>query len=66
MSVARITEIKASSKKGFDEAVKEGIKRANETLQNVKGAWVAEQEVVVEKGAITEYRVLMKVTFILK
>ena len=66
MSVARVTEIKSSSKKSFDEAVREGIKRANETLKNVKGAWVAEQEVIVENGTIAEYRVLMKVTFILK
>jgi flavin-binding protein dodecin len=66
MSVARVTEIKASSKKSFDDAIRDGIKRANETLQNIKGAWVAEQEVMVNDGNITEYRVLMKVTFILK
>jgi flavin-binding protein dodecin len=66
MSVARVTEIKASSTKSFDDAVREGIKRANQTLENVKGAWVAEQEVIVNDGKIAEYRVLMKVTFILK
>jgi flavin-binding protein dodecin len=66
MSVARITEIKASSKKSFDDAVRDGIARANETLDNVKGAWIAENEVIVDKGKIKEYRVLMKVTFILK
>jgi len=66
MSVARITEIKASSTKGFDDAVRQGIKRANKTLKNVKGAWVAEQEVIVNDGEVAEYRVLMKVTFILK
>lgn len=66
MSVARVTEIKAASKKSFDDAVGQGIKRANETLKNVKGAWVAEQEVTVDDGKIVEYRVLMKVTFILK
>lgn len=66
MAVARVTEIKASSKKSFDDAVRSGIKRANKTLQNVKGAWVAEQEVIVDDGEIAEYRVLMKVTFILK
>ncbi len=65
MSVARITEIKAASKKSFDDAVREGIERANKTLKNVKGAWVAEQEVIVNDGKISEYRVLMKVTFIL-
>ena len=66
MSVARVTEIKVSSKKGFDDAVRVGIARANKTLENVKGAWIADQEVVVEGGKIVEYRVLMKVTFILK
>ncbi len=66
MSVARITELKSSSKKSFDDAVSEGIKRASKTLDNVKGAWIASQDVVVEKGKITEYRVELKVTFILK
>ena len=66
MSVARITEISASSPKSFQDAVKSGIKRAQETLENVKGAWVQEQKVVVEGGEITEFRVILKVTFILK
>ena len=67
MTVARITEIKASSTKSFDDAIKEGVARAAKTLENVKAAWVASQEVVVNgKGTITEYRVLLKVTFILK
>lgn len=66
MSVARVTEITSSSTKSFEDAIQVGITRANETLENVKGAWVQEQKVVVEKGKITEYRVNMKVTFILK
>lgn len=67
MSVARVTEIIASSKKGFDDAVKEGIARADKTLDNVKSAWVKDQSVVVGgKGKITEYRVTLKVTFVLK
>jgi len=66
MAVARITEIKSSSTKSFDDAVSQGISRANQTLQNVKGAWIAEQDVVVDNGKVVEYRVLMKVTFILK
>ena len=66
MSVARVTEIKASSKKSFDDAVRHGIERASKTLENIKGAWVAEQEVIVVDGDITEYRVRMKVSFILK
>ncbi len=66
MSVARITEISASSETSFDDAVKEGIKRANKTLKNVKGAWIEDQEVSVNKGNIAEYRVKMKVTFVLE
>jgi flavin-binding protein dodecin len=66
MSVARVTEIKSSSKKSFDDAVRSGIERAHKTLDNVKGAWIAEQEVLVTNGKVEEFRVLMKVTFILK
>ena len=66
MSVAKITEIKASSSKSFDDAIREGIARANKTLKNVKSAWVKDFEVKVdENGNITEYLVLMKVTFVL-
>lgn len=67
MSVARVTEIKVSSTKSFDDAIKEGVSRANKTLKNVRGAWIENQEVVIdENGKITEYRVQMKVTFILE
>ncbi len=66
MSVARVTEITASSPESFDEAVKVGIARASATLKNVEGAWVQDQTVVVKDGKVTEYRVNMKVTFILK
>ncbi len=66
MSVARVTEITASSAVSFEDAVQEGIKRANETLENVKGAWIQDQTVVVDGGKITEYRVNMKITFILR
>ena len=66
MTVARITEISASSSKGFDEAVKKGIKRASETLENVEGAWVQDMKVICDKGNIKEYRVTLKVTFILR
>jgi flavin-binding protein dodecin len=65
MSVAKITEISASSSKSFEDAVKSGISRADKTLRNVSGAWISEQKVVVEGGKITEYRVHMRVTFIL-
>lgn len=66
MSVARTTEISASSGKSFEDAVKKGIKRFSETIDGVEGAWVKEQKVVVKDGSIAEYRVTMKVTFILK
>jgi len=66
MSVAKVTEIKVSSTKSFDDAIREGIARANKTLKNVKSAWVKDLEVTVDdKGQIAEYRVLMRVTFIL-
>ena len=66
MSVAKVTEISASSKESFDDAIKKGIKRADETLDKIQGAWVNEMKVKVDDGEITEYRVNMKVTFILK
>lgn len=65
MSVARVTEITSASSKGFDDAVAKGIDRANKTLKNVRGAWIKEEKVTVEKGRIREYRVTMKVTFVL-
>jgi len=66
MSVAKVTEITASSKKGFDDAVETGVKRASKTLENVQGAWINEMSVKVRDGKISEYRVNMKVTFILE
>ena len=67
MSVARVTEITASSKKSFDDAVNIGIARAAKTPKNVQGAWIQDQKVVVDaKGKISEYRVSMKITFVLK
>jgi len=66
MSVAKITEISATSTKNFEDAVNQGIKRADKTLKNIKSAWVEDQQVIVSKGKVTEYRVKLKVTFILK
>ena len=66
MSVAKVTEIIASSSKSFDDAVDAGIQRADKTLQNVRSAWVKSQKAIVKNGKITEYRVTLKVTFILK
>jgi dodecin len=65
MSVARITEISATSPKSFEEAVRLGVERANSTLRNVKGAWVKDQEVTITDGSISEFKVILKVTFIL-
>ena len=66
MSVARITEISATSREGFDDAVRVGIARAMKTLENIKGAWVEDQKVIIENGKISEYCVHLKVTFVLK
>jgi dodecin len=66
MSVARITEISATSSKSFEDAVQQGIQRATATLRNVRSAWLKEQEVKVENNRITEYRVTMKITFVLE
>ncbi len=64
-SVARVTEIIASSKKSFEDAIDVGVNRATKTLKNVAGAWVASQDLVIVKGKVAEYRVRLKVTFVL-
>ena len=66
MPVARVTEITASSTKSFEDAIQVGVDRASKTLENVTGAWIKEQKVVVQNNKIAEYRITMKVTFILK
>lgn len=66
MSVAKISEITASSSKSFEDAVGNGIRKMSETVDNIEGAWVKEQKVVVENGEVTAYRVTMKVTFVVK
>ena len=65
MSVAKVSEISSTSTKSFEDALQQGIARANKTLRNVKSAWVKEQQVRVSKGAITEYQVNMMVTFVI-
>ncbi|MCB1608382.1 MAG: dodecin domain-containing protein [Xanthomonadales bacterium] len=65
MSVAKVIEITASSSKGFEDAISQGIARAAETVDGIQGAWVAEQKVVVSGGKVSEYRVTMKVSFLL-
>ncbi len=66
MSVAKVTEIIASSEKSFEDAVQQGIARASKTINGITGAWVESQKVTVEDGKINQYRVNMKVTFVLK
>lgn len=65
MSVARITEISSTSEKSFEDAIKQGIQRATETLRNVKSAWIKEQQVRLEGGKVISYQVNMMITFIL-
>jgi flavin-binding protein dodecin len=65
MSVAKVSEISSTSTKSFEDAVTQGLARANKTLRNVRGAWIKEQQVLVSKGKITEYQVNMMVTFVI-
>lgn len=65
MPVAKVIEISASSPESFEDAIRHGIHRASDSVEDIRGAWVKEQKVTVEKGEIKEYRVDMQVTFIL-
>jgi len=65
MSVAKVSEISATSSQSFEDALKQGLARANKTLRNVRAAWVKEQQVLVSNGSITEYQVNMMVTFVI-
>ncbi len=65
MSVAKVIEISSSSTISFDDAIKVGIAKASKTVKNIEGAWVQDQKVSVTNGAIVEYRVMLKVTFVL-
>jgi flavin-binding protein dodecin len=65
MSVARVSEIIAMSNVSFDDAIKQGVDRANKTLKNVKGVWIHDQSIDIENGKITGYKVSLKVTFVL-
>ncbi len=66
MSVAKVSEIISSSTKGFDDAIASGVKRATRTLKGIQSAWVADQEVLVKNDKVVEYRVRLKLTFVLK
>lgn len=65
MSVAKVSEISATSKKSFEDAIQQGLSRASKTLRNVRSAWIKEQQVRFENGTIIEYQVNMMVTFVL-
>jgi dodecin len=66
MSIAKTIEVSATSEKGFEDAIKQGVAKAAETLENITGAWVMDQSVKVKKGKVVEFEVRMKLTFILK
>ncbi len=66
MTIAKVTEVIASSEESFEHAIKEGVKRASKTLKNVKSIWVKDQNALVEDGKVTEFRVTMMITFVLK
>ena len=65
MSVARVTEISATSQESFEDAIQRGIARANETLRNLEGAWIKDMNVMLNNGQITAYKVNMEITFVL-
>ena len=65
MSVAKVIEITADSEKDFEDAVRRGVAKAGETLENIRSAWIANQEVLVEDGKVQKYRVHLRVTFVL-
>lgn len=66
MSVARVTEISAASPSSFEDAINLGLSRANETLDHIEAAWVKEMKVVVRSGKVEEYRINMKLTFVVQ
>lgn len=66
MSIAKVTEVISSSPKSFEDAIDEGVRRAAKTLKNIQSAWVKDQSVVVKDSEVTEYRVAMMITFVLK
>ena len=65
MSVAKVSEISATSTKSFEDAMQQGLARAGKTLRNIKGAWVSEEKVDVENGKVVAYRVTLRVSFVL-
>ncbi|MGH8197498.1 MAG: dodecin family protein [Steroidobacteraceae bacterium] len=66
MTIAKVSEITSTSERSFADAIQKGIKRASKTLKNITSAWVADQEVTVDKGKVTGYRVRLRITFVLE
>ena len=66
MSIARITEISSTSTKSFEDAIQSAVTRATQTLRNVRGAWVKEQQIKIDNGRIIEYQVNLMITFVLE
>ncbi len=66
MSVARVTELSATSETGFEDAINQAVARATKTLRGVEGAWVKDQNVMIENGNITGYKVNVEITFMLE
>jgi flavin-binding protein dodecin len=65
MSVAKVSEITATSTKSFEDAIQTGLARAAKTIRNMRSAWIKEQQVRLENGRISEYQVNMMITFVL-
>ena len=65
MNVAKISEISSTSTVSFEDAIKQGLTRANKTIRNIRSAWIKEQQVRLDKGSIVEYQVNMLITFVL-
>ena len=65
MSIARVTEISSTSTKSFEDAIQTAVRRATETLRNVRSAWVKEQQIKIDNGSIVEYQVNLMITFVL-
>ena len=66
MDVAKVSEISATSKISFEDAIQKGLARAGKTIRNIRSAWIKEQQVRVDKGKIIEYQVNMLITFVLE
>ena len=66
MSVAKVIELSATSNESFEDAIRQAIAKASETVRDIRGAWVKEQQVTIENGVITGFRVDLKVTFVLE